>query len=181
MEAFSTNVVNRLRFESPVKHPPLFPLSLCPADTVDGPVCGDASTSTYPAGAQKKKPAVCPVESLACALQEQLASDRDSDSLTTSPSSSSLDTCGSQRLFQLFSRPGGSPVHQGTSAVGAGETRPAGETSGSSPSEADGGNSADLKIARSMTEGELRHRLLNPLSHHGVGTAQLHLVDLVVV
>lgn len=70
-------------------------------------------------------------------------------------------------------------MHQGTSGVSAGETRSAAETSGSSPPEADGGNSADLKIARSMTEGELRHRMLNPLSQHGVGIAQLHLVVLV--
>lgn len=164
--------------QSPVNVIPAF-ISLCPAETVDGPVCGNTSTSTYPGGIQKKKSTVCPVESLACALQEQLASDRDSDSLTTSPSSSSLDTCGSQRVFQLFSKPSMSQMHQGTSGVGAGETRPAGETSGSSPSEADGGNSADLKIARSMTEGELRHQMLNPLSHHGVGTAQLNLVVLV--
>lgn len=64
-------------------------------------------------------------------------------------------------------------MHQGTSGVGAGETRTVAETSGSSP---DGGSSVDLKIARSMTEGELRHQMLNPLSHHGVGIAQLHLV-----
>lgn len=149
---------------------------MCPADglNVDGSLCGDASTSTYPGSVQKKKSAACPVESLASALQEQLAFDRDSDSLTTSPSSSSLDTCSSQRIYQVFSKSSGTTAHQGTSGAAAGETRAAGETSGSSLSETDGSSSVDLKIARSMTEGELRHRMLNPLSHHGVGTAQLH-------
>ncbi|XP_075879380.1 SAM and SH3 domain-containing protein 1 isoform X3 [Nelusetta ayraudi] len=134
---------------------------------VDGSLCGDASTSTYPGGVQRKKSTACPVESLACALQEQLAFDRDSDGLTTSPSSSSLDTCSSQRIYEVFSKSSGSPAHQGTSGLAAGETRAAGETSGSSLSETDGSSSVDLKIARSMTEGELRHRMLNPLSHHG--------------
>lgn len=147
---------------------------------MDGPLCGDASTSTC-TGVQKK-PALCPVESLACALQEQLAAGRGSDSPTTSPSSSSLDTCGSQRTFQVFSKSSGSPAQQGTAGVAvAGETRAAGETSGSSLSEADGSSSVDLKIARSVTEGELRHRILNPLSHHGVGTAQLYLFVLLIL
>lgn len=113
----------------------------------------------------QKKPAVCPVDSLASALREQLTYDRDSDSLTTSPSSSSLDTCSSQKIFQAFGKSGGSPVHQETSV--AGEAREAREDSGSSFSEMDGCNE-EPKIARSVTDGELRHRILNPLSHHGV-------------
>lgn len=116
----------------------------------------------------QKKSAVCGVESLASALQDQLTYDRDSDSLTTSPSSSSLDTCSSQKIFQVFSTSSGSPVHQETSVTG--EIREAGETSGSSLSETDGCSARELKMARSVTEGELRHRILNPLTHHGVGT-----------
>ncbi|XP_041809885.1 SAM and SH3 domain-containing protein 1-like isoform X2 [Chelmon rostratus] len=130
---------------------------------IDGLPCGDASTSLY-SGVQKK-PAVCPVDSLASALREQLTYDRDSDSLTTSPSSSSLDTCSSQKIFQVFSKSSGNPIHQETSV--AGEVREAGEGSGSSFSETEVCNDAEPKIPRSVTEGELRHRIVNSLSHHG--------------
>ncbi|XP_070834990.1 SAM and SH3 domain-containing protein 1 isoform X1 [Chaetodon trifascialis] len=130
---------------------------------IDGLPCGDSSTSLY-SGVQKK-PTVCPVDSLASALREQLTYDRDSDSLTTSPSSSSLDTCSSQKIFQVFSKSSGSPIHQETSI--AGEVREAGEGSGSSFSETDVCNDEEPKIPRSVTDGELRQRILNPLSHHG--------------
>ncbi|KAG7229109.1 hypothetical protein INR49_013051 [Caranx melampygus] len=112
-----------------------------------------------------KKPAVCPVDSLASSLQEQLVYDRDSDSLTTSPSSSSLDTCSSQKIFQAFSKSSESPIHPGTNVTR--EVREAGEGSGSSFSETDGCTEEEPKIARSVTDGELRHRMLSPLSHHG--------------
>lgn len=131
---------------------------------IDGLPFGDASTSLY-SGVQKKL-TVCPVDSLASALREQLTYDRDFDSLTTSPSSSSLDTCSSQKIFQVFSKSSGSPIHQETSV--AGEVREAGEGSGSSFSEMEGCNDEEAKIARSVTDGELRHRILSPLSHHGV-------------
>ncbi|XP_039992851.1 SAM and SH3 domain-containing protein 1-like isoform X2 [Xiphias gladius] len=131
--------------------------------SIDGLPCGDASTSLY--SGVLKKPAVCPVDSLASALQEQFIYDRDSDSLTTSPSSSSLDTCSSQKIFQAFGKSNESPVHQETNV--AGELREAGEGSGSSFSETEGCNEEEPKIARSVTEGELRHRILSPLSHHG--------------
>ncbi|XP_038584804.1 SAM and SH3 domain-containing protein 1 isoform X2 [Micropterus salmoides] len=124
--------------------------------------CGDASNSLY-SGVQKK-PVVCPMDSLASALRDQLTYDRDSDSLTTSPSSSSLDTCSSQKIFQAFSKSCRSPIHQETSA---GEVREAGDGSGSSFSEAEGCHDEEPKIARSVTDGELRHRILSPLSHHG--------------
>lgn len=123
----------------------------------------------------QKKSAVCPVDSLASALREQLTYDRDSDSLTTSPSSSSLDTCSSQKIFQVFSKSDGRPLHQETSV--AGELREAGEGSVSSFSETEGCNNEEPKIARSLTEGELRHRILNPLSHHGVSTEEPLLRD----
>ncbi|XP_047466600.1 SAM and SH3 domain-containing protein 1-like isoform X2 [Mugil cephalus] len=131
---------------------------------VDDPPCGDASFSLY-SGVQKK-PSVCPVDSLASALHEQLAYDRDSDSLTTSPSSSSLDTCSSHKILQPnFTKCSGSPVPQEAAALG--EVREAGEGSGSSFSEAEGSSDAETRIARSVTDGELRHRLLSPLSHNG--------------
>ncbi|TKS86982.1 SAM and SH3 domain-containing protein 1 [Collichthys lucidus] len=128
---------------------------------IDGLPCGDASTSLY--SDVQKKPVECPVDSLASAMREQLTYDRDSDSLTTSPSSSSLDTCSSQKIFQVSGKSGGSPVHQETSV--AGEVMEAGEGSGSSFSETEGCNDEEPKIARSVTDGELRHR--NLLSHHG--------------
>lgn len=131
---------------------------------LDAVPCGDAGLALY-SGVQRKA-AVCPVDSLSTALQEQLTYDRDSDSLTTSPSSSSLDTCSSQKIFQAFGRSGVSPVHQESRA--AGEVKEAGgEGSGSSFSETDGGNNEELKMARSVTDSELRHRVLNPLSQHG--------------
>ncbi|XP_018559225.1 SAM and SH3 domain-containing protein 1 [Lates calcarifer] len=129
----------------------------------DGLPCGDASTSLY--SGVLKKHAVCPVDSLASALQEQLIYDRDSDSLTTSPSSSSLDTCSSQKIFQAFSKSSESPVLQETNVTG--EVREPGEGSGSSFSDTEGCNEEEAKLARSVTDGELRHRILNPLSHHG--------------
>lgn len=146
--------------------PSLRSLFSAESPNTDGLPCGDAAASVRP-GVQKKS-AVCDVESLASALRDQLAYDRDSDSLTTSPSSSSLDTCSSHKIFQVFSKSGGSPVHQETSVTG--EIREAGETSGSSLSETDGCSTRELKMARSVTEGELRHRMLNPLNHHGVST-----------
>ncbi|CAJ1073330.1 SAM and SH3 domain-containing protein 1 isoform X1 [Xyrichtys novacula] len=129
----------------------------------DGLPCGDAAAPLY-SGVQKR-PTLCPMDSLASALQEQLTYDRDSDSLTTSPSSSSLDTCSSQKIFQVYREPGVSPVRQETSA--AGEVREAVEGSGSSFSEMDACNDEEPKIARSVTDGELRHRILSPLNYHG--------------
>ncbi|KAG7509649.1 SAM and SH3 domain-containing 1-like isoform X1 [Solea senegalensis] len=132
---------------------------------IDGLFCAEASTSLY-AGVLKKPP-LCPVDSLASALQEQLAYDRDSESLTpSSPSSSSLDTCSSQKISQASSKPIESPVHQEANV--AGEAREAGEGSGSSLSETDVcKEEKDTKMARSVTDGELPHRNLKLLSLHG--------------
>ncbi|XP_026157161.1 SAM and SH3 domain-containing protein 1 isoform X2 [Mastacembelus armatus] len=124
---------------------------------------GDAGTFLY-SGVQKKS-AVCPVNSLASALQEQLVCDRDSDSLITSPSSGSVDTCCNQRLLQSFDKSTGSSVHQQTNVTG--EVREAGEGSGSSISETEVCNDEDPKIARSVTDGELHQHILSPLTHHG--------------
>lgn len=145
----------------------LFPFYPPESLNADGLPCGDASISLY-SGLQRK-PLVCPVDSLASTLQEQLSYNRDPDSLTTSPSSSSVDTCSSQKTFQTLSKSSGSPIHQETNI--AGEVREPGE--GSSFSETEG-CSEEPKIARSVTDGALRHPVLNPLSHHGVST-QAHL------
>ncbi|XP_061599911.1 SAM and SH3 domain-containing protein 1 isoform X2 [Cololabis saira] len=129
---------------------------------VDGLPCGDACVSLSSGVSLYsgvKKPAVFPVDSLASALQEQLADEPDSDSLTTSPSSSSLDTCSGHKFFRAFGRPGGSPVLPKV----PGEAREAGEGS----SETDGCNDDEPKLARSATDGELRHRMLGSLSLHG--------------
>ncbi|KAM4724294.1 SAM and SH3 domain-containing protein 1 isoform 1-T3 [Anableps anableps] len=128
---------------------------------VDGLPCGDGSISLH-SGVQRK-PLVCPMDSLASPLQKQLTPDRDSDSLTTSPSSSSLDTCSSQKIVQACGKCSGSPVLQEASV--AEDTREAGE--GSSFSETEGCSEEEPKMARSMTDGELRHRALGSLSHHG--------------
>ncbi|XP_041828352.1 SAM and SH3 domain-containing protein 1 isoform X2 [Melanotaenia boesemani] len=127
----------------------------------DGHPCEDASMSMY--SDVQRKPLVCPVDSLASALQEQLTYDRDSDSLTTSHSSSSLETSSSQKIYQAFSQINRSPVHLEASVVG--EVREAGE--GSSFSETEGCIEEEPKIARSVTDGELRHRVLGALSQHG--------------
>ncbi|XP_034418526.1 SAM and SH3 domain-containing protein 1 isoform X2 [Cyclopterus lumpus] len=129
---------------------------------IDGLSFGDASASLY--SDVRKKLAVCPVDSLASALRDQLTCDGDSDGLTTSPSSSSLDTCSSQKIFQAFRKSSGSPVHQESAAA---EVRPAAGGSGSSFSEMEGSNNEGPQIARSVTDGELRHRILIPLSQHG--------------
>uniref|UniRef100_A0A087YB47 Sterile alpha motif domain-containing protein 5 n=2 Tax=Poecilia formosa TaxID=48698 RepID=A0A087YB47_POEFO len=121
--------------------------------SVDGLPCGEGSVSQHP-GVQRK-PLVCPLDSLASALQKQL----DSDSLTTSPSSSSLDTCSSQKAAQGCGRSSGSPAHQEAGVAEAGE--------GSSFSETEGCGEDEPKMARSVTDGELRHRALGLLSHHG--------------
>ncbi|XP_029972831.1 SAM and SH3 domain-containing protein 1-like [Salarias fasciatus] len=130
---------------------------------VEGLPCGDPSSSLY-SGVQRK-PAACPVDSLASALQEQLTYDRDSDSLTTSPSSSSIDTCSSHKMSQAFGKSRGSPVRQ--AAAGPGERGEAAECSGSSFSETEGCSNEGPKLARSVTDGELRHQVLSPLGHHG--------------
>lgn len=154
---------------------PAFPSFYLPESlNIDDLPFGDASTSLY--SDVQRKSAICSVDSLVSALREQLTYDKDSDSLTTSPSSSSLDTCSSQKIFQGFSKKtSGSPIHQEMSVEG--EIREAGEGSGTSFSETEVCNNEEPKIARSVTDGELRHRILNPLSHHGVSTEEPLLRD----
>lgn len=57
--------------------------------------------------------------------------------------------------------------------------REAAEGSGSSFSEPGGCNEEEAKMARSVTDGELRHRILNPLSQHGVSGEELLVLLLV--
>lgn len=140
----------------------------------------DAAASFY-SGVQKKHAVTCcQVDSLAAALRDQLTSDRDSDSLTaatastTSPSSSSLDTCSSQKIFRAFGKStgsSGSPSHQ-EKGLGEGTRKLGLGGSGSSLSETEIGCTGEgveeePKLARSVTEGELRRRALSPLSQHG--------------
>uniref|UniRef100_A0A4W5P993 Sterile alpha motif domain-containing protein 5 n=1 Tax=Hucho hucho TaxID=62062 RepID=A0A4W5P993_9TELE len=150
------------------------------------PVLGDAmcSLSLY-SGVQKKQSGRCHhVDSLASTLRDQLTCDlRDSDSLTTSPSSSSLDTCSSnththsldtvsstsQRLSTAFSKTGGSSPacspgrHPDTGPSGGVGAR----GSGSSLSEIEvGGGEDGPRMARSVTDGEIR-KVISPLSYHG--------------
>ncbi|KAM8915424.1 SAM and SH3 domain-containing protein 1-like isoform 2-T3 [Spinachia spinachia] len=133
---------------------------------VDGLAFGDDSASLY--SEVQKKLTVCPVDSLASALRDQLAHDRDSDRLTASPSSSSLDTCSSHNMSQAFKKPSRSPVYKETGGeVDVGEAKEAGKGTGSSFSEMEGCDNEESKIARSVTEGELSHRILSPLNLHG--------------
>nr|XP_015203614.1 PREDICTED: SAM and SH3 domain-containing protein 1 isoform X3 [Lepisosteus oculatus] len=124
------------------------------------PTCEDNS-SLY-SGVQKKPP-IPQDDSLSLLLQEQLSQDGDSDSLTTSPSSSSLDTWTGHKLVKSFGKSSSSqglirPFKKVGSGVVGG--------SGSSFSEVEGCGEEDLqqKVSRSMTDGEMR-RVLSPLSH----------------
>ncbi|XP_067097679.1 SAM and SH3 domain-containing protein 1-like [Osmerus mordax] len=133
------------------------------------PTCED-NTALYTG--VLKKPSVPQDASLSSLAQDQLSLDGDSDSLTTSPSSSSLDTWSGHKLVKTFSKsssthglirpPRRAPVGcggpGGGGAVGAGG-------SGSSFSELEGCAAEDEgKVSRSMTEGEMR-KALSSLSH----------------
>ncbi|XP_036405499.1 SAM and SH3 domain-containing protein 1a isoform X4 [Megalops cyprinoides] len=123
------------------------------------PTCED-NTALY-TGVQKKPP-IPQDDSLSSLLQEQLSLDGDSESLTTSPSSSSLDTWSGHKLVKTFGKSGSShglirPVKKPGGGLGVGG-------SGSSFSEAEGCGEEDAKVSRSMTDGEMR-KALNSLSH----------------
>lgn len=152
--------------------PAFFSFHTAESLSIDGLPCGDASSSLH-SGVQKS--AVCPVDSLALALREQLIYDRDSDSLTTSPSSSSLDTCSNQKILHVLSKSSESPIHREMSV--AEDVREAGKGINTSSSETEGCINNELKLARSVTDGELRHRILMPLSQHGVSTGESLLRD----
>ncbi|KAJ0062907.1 hypothetical protein NL108_008212 [Boleophthalmus pectinirostris] len=120
----------------------------------EDPQAPDSSPCGSPlySGVQKKPP----VEQLASLLQDQLtSSDRDTDSITTSPSSGSLDT---------YTRPNSSrsPVSQ---PGGAAEQRQ--ERGGAEREARPVEKGAGPKLARSVTDGELTQRSLSAGSLHG--------------
>ncbi|XP_049914719.1 SAM and SH3 domain-containing protein 1a isoform X2 [Epinephelus moara] len=130
------------------------------------PTCED-NTALY-TGVLKKPP--LPQEiSLPSLTQDQLSLDGDTDSLTNSPSSSSLDTWSGHKLVKTFSKsssthglirpPRRTPVGSG----GLGGSGVGG--SGSSFSELDGcGLDDDGKLSRSTTDSEMR-KALSSISH----------------
>ncbi|XDV42771.1 hypothetical protein PO909_011382 [Leuciscus waleckii] len=107
-----------------------------------------------------KRLAVSQGDGLSFMLHEQLSLDRDSDSLTTSPSSSSLDTYSSHKLFSKSSSSQGPEPASGPGGAVSGLDA----GSGSSFSEADG--EVEPRMSRSVTDGEMR-RALSPLNYHG--------------
>lgn len=97
-------------------------------------------------------------------MASALCVDGDSDSLTTSPSSSSLDTYSGHKQFKPFNSSQGlsyppTGPSLDTSVMDAG--------SRSSFSEAEGCCEEDPRITRSVTDGEMR-RALGPSKLHGV-------------
>ncbi|KAM4522825.1 SAM and SH3 domain-containing protein 1a isoform 4-T4 [Odontesthes bonariensis] len=118
-----------------------------------------------------KKPLLPQEASLPSLTHDQLCLDGDTDSLTTSPSSSSLDTWSGHKLVKTFSK--SSSTHglirpprrtpAGSSAPGGSIAGVAG--SGSSFSELDGcGLDDEGKLSRSTTDGEMR-KALSSISH----------------
>ncbi|XP_024912418.1 SAM and SH3 domain-containing protein 1a [Cynoglossus semilaevis] len=136
---------------------------------VDGPPTCEDNTALY-TGVLKKPP--LPQEaSLPSLTQDQLSLDGDTDSLTTSPSSSSLDTWSGHKLVKTFSKsssthglirpPRRTPV--GSGGLGGSISGVGG--SGSSFSELDGcGLDDEGKFSRSTTDGEMR-KALSSISH----------------
>ncbi|XP_075869530.1 SAM and SH3 domain-containing protein 1a isoform X4 [Nelusetta ayraudi] len=137
---------------------------------LESPATCEDNSALY-AGVLKKPPP--PQEtSLASLTQDGLSLDGDTDSLTNSPSSSSLDTWSGHKLVKTFSKsssthglirpprrtPVGGSEGQGGSVSGVGG-------SGSSFSELDGcGLDDDGKLSRSTTDGEMR-KALGSISH----------------
>ncbi|XP_030577149.1 SAM and SH3 domain-containing protein 1a isoform X2 [Archocentrus centrarchus] len=132
------------------------------------PTCED-NTALYTG--VLKKPPLHQEASLPSLTHDQLSLDGDTDGLTTSPSSSSLDTWSGHKLVKTFNK--SSSTHglirpprrtpAGSSALGGSIPGVAG--SGSSFSELDGcGLDDDGKLSRSTTDGEMR-KALNSISH----------------
>uniref|UniRef100_A0A671N0T1 SAM and SH3 domain-containing protein 1-like n=1 Tax=Sinocyclocheilus anshuiensis TaxID=1608454 RepID=A0A671N0T1_9TELE len=111
-----------------------------------------------------KKPAQCTDSSLSSLAQEQLSLDGDTDSLTTSPSTSSLDAW--KPAHKLVKTPGAHPHGlirpPRKSSAGSGLGVVGG--SGSSFSELEGLGDDNAKVSRSATDGEMR-KALSSLSH----------------
>ncbi|XP_033847005.1 SAM and SH3 domain-containing protein 1a isoform X2 [Periophthalmus magnuspinnatus] len=131
------------------------------------PTCED-NTALYTG--VLKKPPPSQDASLPSLLQDQLSLDGDSDSLTTSPSSSSLDTWSGHRLVKTFSKSSSThglirpPRRTPLGSGGLGSISGVGG-SGSSFSELDGcGLDDEGKLSRSTTDGEMR-KALSSISH----------------
>uniref|UniRef100_A0A8C1DPN3 SAM and SH3 domain containing 1a n=1 Tax=Cyprinus carpio carpio TaxID=630221 RepID=A0A8C1DPN3_CYPCA len=111
-----------------------------------------------------KKPAQCTDSSLSSLAQEQLSLDGDTDSLTTSPSTSSLEAWKPDH--KLVKTPGTHPHGlirpPRKSSAGSGLGVVGG--SGSSFSELEGVGDDNAKVSRSTTDGEMR-KALSSLSH----------------
>ncbi|XP_059375856.1 SAM and SH3 domain-containing protein 1-like isoform X2 [Carassius carassius] len=122
---------------------------------------GEEGVSLY-SGVHKRL-AVSQGDGLSSVLHKQLSLDRDSDSLTPSPSSSSLDTYSSHKLFMVFSKSSSSQGLEPTSGPG-GAVSGLDAGSRSSFSEADG--ELEHRLSRSVTDGEMR-RALSPSNYHG--------------
>nr|XP_055027999.1 SAM and SH3 domain-containing protein 1 isoform X2 [Misgurnus anguillicaudatus] len=130
---------------------------------VKDPVTPEASPSGEEglclySGVQKHR-TVSQGDGLSSMLQDQLSL----DSLTTSPSSSSLDTCSSHKLFKSFSKSSSSAGLEAASGPGGAASGPdAGSVS--SFSEVDG--EVEPRMSRSVTDGEMR-RALSSSNYHG--------------
>lgn len=103
--------------------------------------------------------------------QDQLSLDGDTDSLTNSPSSSSLDTWSGHKLVKTFSKSSSThglirpPRRPPVGSGGLGSSISGVGGSGSSFSELDGcGLDDEGKLSRSTTDGEMR-RALSSISH----------------
>lgn len=97
-------------------------------------------------------------------MASALCVEEDSDSLTTSPSSSSLDTYSGHKQFKPFNSSQGL-IYPPTGPSGDTSVMDAG--SRSSFSEAESCCEEELRITRSVTDGEMRHAL-SPSKLHGV-------------
>ncbi|XP_050993982.1 SAM and SH3 domain-containing protein 1a isoform X5 [Labeo rohita] len=111
-----------------------------------------------------KKPAQCTDSSLSSLAQEQLSLDGDTDSLTTSPSTSSLDAW--KPAHKLVKTPGTHPhgLIRPPRKTSAGSGLGVVGGSGSSFSELEGLGDDNAKVSRSATDGEMR-KALSSLSH----------------
>ncbi|XP_033999606.1 SAM and SH3 domain-containing protein 1a isoform X4 [Trematomus bernacchii] len=103
--------------------------------------------------------------------QDQLSLDGDTDSLTNSPSSSSLDTWSGHKLVKTFSKSSSThglirpPKRTPVDSTGLGDSNSGVGGSGSSFSELDGcGLDEEGKLSRSTTDSEMR-KALNSISH----------------
>ncbi|XP_034018587.1 SAM and SH3 domain-containing protein 1a isoform X7 [Thalassophryne amazonica] len=132
------------------------------------PTCED-NTALY-TGVLKKPP--LPQEaSLPSLIQDQLSLDGDSDSLTTSPSSSSLETWSGHKLVKTFSKSSSThglirpPRRTSAGLGGLGGSFSGIGGSGSSFSELDGcGVDEEGKLSRSTTDSEMR-KAVSSVSH----------------